>query len=253
MSVASEKLPIYDDRVNYIIRSLGDGVKREELAVEFKHNDYRSLDMYMRRRNFTWDSDAQNYKPVVTRINKKDLLLEDTHSGKVWRIIKSFKEGNDSETVATEYGFKDHRELAEYMTTKGYEWKPEEGNYVRKLGIQNKEQLKSEVPSNNKKEEEKGYKDKQTIQKDDELLHLVRSLYEKLDIAADPIVDNVPRYLVKGIAKTKSVQLSHLLHQLLEDFSYEKNITQRQILETAIIDFFRKYGYKHEVDTLLKS
>jgi hypothetical protein len=56
---------------------------------------------------------------------------------------------------------------------------------------------------------------------------------------------------VKGIAKTKSVQMSHLLHQLLEDYSYEKNITQRQIIETAIIDFFRKYGYKHEVDSLL--
>lgn len=244
-------MPIYDDKVNLIIRSLGDGISREELAAQLKYRDYKGLDMYMRRRNFTWDSDAQNYKPVATRINKKKTIQEDTHKGKVSRIMQAFKGGMDPKAVAKEYGFASHRELADYMTKKGYEWNGEEGNYVRKTGIESVEELQSKASLTSK--EQKENQDKTSTDKDDELFHLVKTLYEKLNITSDPIVDRVPRYLVSGIAKTKSVQLSHLLHQLVEDFSYEKNITQRQIFETAIIDFLRKYGYKHEVDTLLRN
>lgn len=242
MSVPAEKMPIYDDRVNLIIRSLGDGVPREELASQLRYRDYKGLDMYMRRRNFTWDSKEKNYKPISNRISEKKLNLEDTHTGKVSRIICAFEEGKDPKTIAQEYGFTNHRNLADYMSSKGYEWNGEKGTYIRKAGIENK----SKVDTSGSELNKSGQK------KDDELLHLVKSLYEKLYLAEDPIVDTIPRYLVSGIAKTKSVQLSHLLHQLLEDFSFEKNITQRQILETALIDFFRRYGYKHEVDTLLR-
>ena len=251
MSTAAKNMPIYDERVNEIIRSLSDGITRDELAVKYKHRDYRSLDMYMRRRNFTWDSEEKNYKPVTTRINKSKNNREDIHKGKVSRILQAFEEENDAKTIAQEYGFADHRELAEYMTNRGYEWQQELGNYVRKAGIENVEELLAKPSSFNSDASNESTKAKSLLKKDDELLVLVKTLYEKIGVAEDPIVDQVPRYLVSGIAKTKSVQLSHLLHQLLEDFSYEKNITQRQILETAIIDFFRKYGYKHEVDTLL--
>jgi hypothetical protein len=134
------------------------------------------------------------------------------------------------------------------MTKKGYEWNVNEGNYVRKSGViidEESTDKEAATTADNKKEQLNG-NEKQ------EIIHLIKTLYEKLNIKVeDPIIDKVPRYLVKGIAKTKSVQMSHLLHQLLEDYSYEKNITQRQIIETAIIDFFRKYGYRHEVDSLL--
>ncbi|MBT2641724.1 hypothetical protein J7I80_05775 [Bacillus sp. ISL-41] len=251
MSTATENMPIYDERVNEIIRSLSDGITRDELAVKYKHRDYRSLDMYMRRRNFTWDSEEKNYKPVTTRIKKSEIKQDDIHKGKASRIIQAFKDNSDAKTIAQEYGFADHRELAEYMTNRGYEWHQDLGNYVRKTGIENIEEFPTKPSSSNEGANNESTKARPLLKKDDELLVLVKTLYEKIGVAEDPIVDQVPRYLVSGIAKTKSVQLSHLLHQLLEDFSYEKNITQRQILETAIIDFFRKYGYKHEVDTLL--
>lgn len=246
MSMPEDQKPIYDERVNYILRSLAAGVTREELAKEFKHNDYRTLDMYMRRRNFKWDREKKTYVPKETRISHmKD---ENVHSGKVSRIINAFNEGKDPKTVAIEFGFKSHKELAAYMTKKGYEWNVNEGNYVRKSGViidEDSADKETTKTGDNNKEQLNG-NEKQ------EIIYLIKTLYEKLNIKVeDPIVDKVPRYLVKGIAKTKSVQMSHLLHQLLEDYSYEKNITQRQIIETAIIDFFRKYGYKHEVDSLL--
>jgi hypothetical protein len=200
----------------------------------------------MRRRNFKWDREKKTYVPKETRISH--MKNENLYSGKVSRIINAFNEGKDPKTVATEFGFKSHKELAAYMTKKGYEWNVNEGNYVRKSGAiidEDSADKETTKTGDNNKEQLNG-NEKQ------EIIYLIKTLYEKLNIKVeDSIVDKVPRYLVKGIAKTKSVQMSHLLHQLLEDYSYEKNITQRQIIETAIIDFFRKYGYKHEVDSLL--
>lgn len=250
MSTAAEKMPIYDERVNEIIRSLSDGITREELAVQYKHRDYRALDMYMRRRNFTWDSDEQNYKPVTNRLNKEKMNEENIHSGKVSRILQAFTEGHDPKTVATEFGFKNYKELATYMTRKGYEWDQETENYIRKSGMVINEDIDTESLEEEVKQDRSV---KQKVKDTQEIVSLIKSLYEKLNIEInDPIVDKVPRYLVKGITKTKSVQMSHLLQQLIEDFSYENNITQRQIMETAIIDFFRKYGYKNEMDALLQ-
>jgi hypothetical protein len=36
--------------------------------------------------------------------------------------------------VARQEGFADHREMAEYMKTKGYEWNVHKNNYVKTVG-----------------------------------------------------------------------------------------------------------------------
>ncbi|TMN21830.1 hypothetical protein [Lentibacillus cibarius] len=247
MSTPAELMPIYDDRVNEILRSLSDGIPREDLAVKYKHRDYRSLDMYMRRKNFTWDKEEQNYKPIHTKIGQKKAMDENMHSGKVAKVIESFKEGVDPKTVAQNNGFKDHKRLAEYMTNKGYEWSGKEENYVRKVGI-----LKDDK-SNDDVKEKGSQKHQKTVKKDDELQYLVKTLYEKLNMEDNPIVDKMPRYLISGIRKNKTTPISHLLHELIENFGYEKNVPHREIIETALIDFFRNYGYKYEVEELFKN
>ena len=45
--------------------------------------------------------------------------------------------------------------------------------------------------------------------------------------------------------------MSDLLGRLLEDFSETKNLRQKEIVETALIEYFQKYGYKEEVKLLL--
>ena len=54
----------------------------------------------------------------------------------------------------------------------------------------------------------------------------------------------VPRYIVPGIATTKTVHMMNTLVQLVADFSQEKNITQREIFEVALIEFFKSTGTK---------
>lgn len=250
MSVPEEKLPVYDDRVNYILRSLAAGISRDNLAKELKHKDYKTLDMYMRRRNFTWDRNEQNYKPVTTRLSKDHLIDEDIHTGKVSQVIESFNIEKDPKEVAQQLGFKDHKELAKYMTKKSYVWNESEENYVRNVGIE-KEKKKKDSSAVSQKDNEKPIQPKRQSEKSDELLQLVKTLYEKLNInAEDPIIDRVPRYMIKGIAKNKTVPISHLLHQLIESFSEENHITHREIFEVALVDFFRKYGYKYEAELL---
>lgn len=44
--------------------------------------------------------------------------------------------------------------------------------------------------------------------------------------------------------------MTNTLDQLVRDYSREKNISQRDVFTVALIDFFRRYGYEREVETL---
>ena len=63
---------------------------------------------------------------------------------------------------------------------------------------------------------------------------------------------SIPRYAVPGIFVTKSVHMINHLDQLVRDFSKEKNISQRELFEVALVEFFQKYGYKDEIETLIE-
>jgi len=202
------------DRLGYIIQRLGQGATRDELSNEFGNKDYRALDMYMRRRGYTWDSELQNYIIKKSNIQSDQFKDEKVQTGKVAEIINLFNQNLDAKTVAQQTFFSSHHSLADYMKQKGFEWNTEMKNYVMKVGVEIGTDETSIV--------------KNTAQ-----------------------VQEVPRYLVPGVIKNKSVSMSHLLDQLMTDYSLEKNIKQREIVEVALIEFFQKYGYVHEVKALL--
>jgi len=64
---------------------------------------------------------------------------------------------------------------------------------------------------------------------------------------------SIPRYIIPGVYTTKSVHMVSKLDNMIKDFSKEKNISQREIFEVALIQFFMKYGYEREVRELLGS
>ena len=47
--------------------------------------------------------------------------------------------------------------------------------------------------------------------------------------------------------------MSDMIARLAAEFSREKNVTQREIMEAALIEYLQKYGFKREVDSLLKN
>lgn len=258
MVAITEQKPVYDERVNEILRGLAAGKTREELAEEAGNSNWKSVDMYMRRRHFTWDSDRQTYVPKVEPM-KQDIMTDSSKAGHVISLLS--KEGADVKTVAERLRFSDHRELAKYMNVKGYVWDADESNYVKQVG---EVAAKKEEPIDEVSE----VVPKQAVNANpvnpmntgtrefDCFLPLLEMLEKHQERLLDLIVPTaetgrLPRFVVPGVAKTKTVQMMNTLEQLVVDFSREKNISQRELFEVALIEFFRRYGYEQEVERLL--
>lgn len=249
MATEQNTMPQYDDRVNEILRGLTKGKSREELAEEFEHTSYKSIDMYMRRRNFTWNSDKHTYIPKVTS-TKEDFTIDPSKAGRVLSLMK--KEGADIRIIANRLGFKDHQEMAIYMQGKGYNWSSEENTYIKQAGKieENKSEVKEVISLDVKQAALGGDVGLENF------LPLLRLLQNNQDKLLDLLTPSgntgmIPRYVINGVAKPKTVQMVHSLGQLAQDFADEKNIFQRDLFEVALIDFFKKYGYEHEVEQML--
>jgi prenyltransferase beta subunit len=86
----------------------------------------------------------------------------------------------------------------------------------------------------------------------------LRFLYEKRDdiyelISGTKEDGTIPRYAVPGLVRTKAIYMSDMIAKLTGEFSKEKNITQREVVEGALIEYLQKYRFKGEIETLLKN
>jgi hypothetical protein len=130
MSYVESNAPVYDDRVKRILSYLEKGLSRKEVAEKFQYNSYRSMEMFMARRNFKWDKHAGTYVPAMSA-DAKEIPNQQIPSDKVRRVIAELgKEDVDLKEVAQKLGFESHKEMATYMKSKGDGWSQEVGNYV---------------------------------------------------------------------------------------------------------------------------
>lgn len=250
----SEQQAIYSARAKKIIEMLKFKT-RDEVSTELGYKNYKSLDMYMRRKNFRYDSDRAQYVPVLNRINAAEKLNFDPKSYapiKVVNIITAFDDVNaDPLIISQNEGFKNHKEMAEYMNNKGYEWNAYRNNYVKIVGKVDEQKLAEEAIS----ERVTPSSQKAHI---DEYVPFIRFLYEKRDdiyelISGTKEDGTIPRYVVPGLVRTKAIYMSDMVAKLTAEFSKEKNVTQREIMEGALIEYLQKYGFKREIETLLKN
>ncbi|OLS02257.1 hypothetical protein [Tissierella creatinophila] len=242
----------YNAKVRKIIEMLKFQT-RDEVSDELGYKNYKSLDMYMRRRNFRYDVEANQYVPQQNKANKLDRDPKSYAPTKVVSIINAFDEENpDPRVISKQEGFKDHKEMAEYMTTKGYEWNAYKANYIKTVGkIEEEETIDKEIEN--------------TIPKlinsptdIDEYIPFIRFLYEKRDdiyqlLSGTKEDGKLPRYIVPGLVRTKAIYMSDMVAKLAAEFSKENNVTQRDVMEGALIEYLQKYGFKKEIETLLKN
>ncbi|MEK4712029.1 hypothetical protein [Sporosarcina sp. FSL K6-5500] len=243
-----------DDRVQEILTGLVSGRTREELSNEFNHKTYKTLDIYMRRKGFTWDADQQNYA-----LKQEETALQSSHvdMSRASRILQLLKDNaGNAKIVAAQLGFSNHKELATYMLGRGYSWDSEENTYVKKAHLE-----ASVVPESIAEDEVK--LDAETAVTTEEmyllaeylpLLKMLKQNESKLVDILKPYgsLGSIPRYMIPGIAKTKTVQMVHSLDQMVVEFANEKSMTQRDVFEVALIDFFKNYGYQQQMEQLLK-
>ena len=241
MALVDCNKPVFDRQVDEILGLLEEGMDREEIAEKLGYKNPMSLDNYMRRRNFSWDSRQKMFVPAAERYMAKgrDNILPLHGTSKATLIISHFaQDGADAKEIAKQVGFQTHTELAAYMKAKGYEWDSAERNYVKTD--------KPEVVQQTSNIAEPGM---------DEMLKNIMPLLKRLQSAeCQPAASEskgIPRYQVKGMYGTKAMRMANVLDELSRRYSTERNISQREMFEVALIEFFMKYGYKDEVDEFL--
>jgi hypothetical protein len=250
----NNKQPIYDAKVKRILEMLKYKT-RDEVAEELHYKNWKSLDMFMRRKNFTYDSREGQYSPTQTRVEKLRRNPKDFAPTKVAAIMTAFEEDNiDPMLVAKQEGFKDHKEMAEYMKAKGYEWNVYHSNYIKTVGKIEDERDAVERPQENVTKTE----GKKMLEGIEEYLPFLRFLYEKRDevyqlLSGVKEDGKIPRYALPGLVRTKAIYMSDMVAKLAGEFSREKNVTQREIMEAALVEYLQKYGYKKEIEALLKN
>ncbi|MCM3761024.1 hypothetical protein M3212_09530 [Alkalihalobacillus oceani] len=251
------KEPKYNAKVHKIIDLLK-FKDRHEVAREMGYKNYKSLEIFMRRRNFHFDPKQQQYIPakLVDKPPKRSVSV--TYAPKrAETIMAAFgEEDADPRTIAQNAGFETHKEMADYMKSKGFEWSVHKNNYVPSVGYI--EQVKKELPTEEiKAESGKTKQNGETAEGIEEYIPFIRFLYEKRDEVYTLLTGvredgKLPRYAVPGMVRTKAIYMSDLIAKLTGEFSQEKNITQREIVEAALIEYLQKYGFKQEVEVLLR-
>jgi hypothetical protein len=172
---------------------------------------------------------------------------------KVANIISAFKEPNaDPKLIAKQSGFRNHMEMAEYMKNKGYEWNIYKSNYIKSIGRKGESEIPDTLDEFTNIQE-------QNLQEDiNKYIPFIQFLYEKRDEIYQLLYGikedgKIPRYALPGIARTKAIYMNDMVANLTAEFSKERNVTQREIVEAALIEFLQRYGYKAEVNAILKN
>jgi hypothetical protein len=268
MTATPNTMPIYDKRVNEILNGLSQKIPRDQLAEQFGHKNYKTLDIYMRRRNFTWDHADLTYVPKLTGNVANEKVMPTSKAG---IVVEMMKEANfDIELICSKAGFQDHRQLAEYMTTKGYTWSSTDQMYKKEFGrvesdtepvgkvMKAVSTIESTACSESEMRTNTPWSQSQdpltVIQQYGPLLQWLESNKDKICRWMEPTQsDTLPRYIIPGKANGKTIQMSESLQDMAVTFCNERNIKQRELFEVALIEFFKKYGYGYEVANLMQS
>jgi len=240
------KEPVFDRQVDEILRMLEEGIDRSEIAEKLGYKNPMSMDNYMRRRNFSWDSRQKMFVPAAERYSAKlhNNILPLHGTSKAALVISHFaQDGADAKDIARQVGFATHTELAGYMKSKGYEWNSTERNYVKGSPATTAVALQQ---SDYAEQAEPGV---------DEALKNILPLLKRLQVGeGQPAVSeskSIQRYQVQGMYGSKAMRMANVLDELARRFSMERNISQREMFEVALIEFFQKYGYRDEDEKYL--
>ena len=204
-----------------------------------------SLNVYFYRKGFRWNGVTYIPKETETISAADEAKFVTTKAGQIVRQL-SQKHGNIKQ-IATKSGFSTVEEMGDYMKVQGYVWNAEEGNYAYDETIAQK---KRSAQGHQKSSSLEIGEDVPTEYKS--LLEYLFSKKEKLFALLEAETEGtLPRYKFRGAKANKTLGLPTTLQTLLEDYSEDYNVTQRAIIEIALADFFKNYGYSDQLNSVL--
>lgn len=249
----------FDEQEFKILKEINEGKNREDIYKKYGYSSIRTMDAFFRRRGFI----IKNGK-YIKRDEYRSKMLDQISGGVPFRaqmIADKFKKdgvlANPSD-IAKTFGFKDYSEMNTYMrnsnmfynsSTKTYEPRiTKQVNPLSELADRDaKVELAKQIIDND---------DDNNTDSNNKYYSLLNFLYENkerlIELCTPALSDNTPqRYLIPGSKKVKSIYLSKGLSAIIDDFSHSKNITIREMVEGAVIEYLIKYGYRSEIEILL--
>jgi hypothetical protein len=233
-----------DEKIKNTLSMLEEGKSREEISEYYGHG-VQGLNQYFYRKGFHWNGNTYVPKENEGISAADEAKFVTTKAGQIVRQL-SQKHVNIKQ-LAIKSGFSTVDEMGDYMKAQGYVWNAEESNYEYDETIAQKQgaaqgHLKSsplEIGADVPNEYET-------------LLTYLFSKKEKLFALLEGEEEGtLPRYKFRGAKASKTLGLPTTLQTLLEDYSNDYNVTQRAIIEIALADFFKRYGYEEQLNTVL--
>lgn len=249
-------------KMEYIMNQAASGKTNREIAEELGYKDVHNLYVFMRRRGYVWNGNKGLY---VVKGEKQEEepqeVIEDIPTGKVGSIISMFAKKMDGKEIAKSLKFGSYQEMADYMKSKGYLWDNSKQNYTKAVVKAEPEPVKVDFEP---KQEQVQIKRDNTpgntanqcncMERYGDILSLLEANKNKLPELLKLVEvesSRIPRYSLPGMPVIKSVNITNTLDRMIKEFSEDKNITQKAVIETAVIEFFKKYGYADQVKAVL--
>ncbi|MEK3798623.1 hypothetical protein MHI18_10190 [Peribacillus sp. FSL H8-0477] len=230
-----------DSKINTILTMLAEGKTKNEITNHFGNKTWSSIDMYFRRKGFHWNGKTFEPKEEVIIGAAEEVHANQTKAGQIVRQLQ--QKYTDIRQVVTKNGFSNIDDMGDYMRAQGYIWNSEENNYHYDKAMIEKQQP---TPSSSIVKPE-GLEEYHFLL--EFLLDKKERLYELLEPDSN---GTLPRYKFKGAKANKTLGLPTSLQTLLNDFSKEFNVTQRDIIEVALAEFFKRYGYEEQLNSVLQ-
>ncbi len=222
-----------EEKLRYIFEQLKKGVEREELSEKMGYKNYNSFKNFIRAKGYYWEKEGKRYVKGKKR-QAPEIKIDDSFRAK--RVLMYFQDENaEPKEVAKKLDFDNYKDMSNFMKMKGYLWSSKESNFVKKEEYLNRnlEELKN-------------------LDKYIELLELLTKNYGNLEEALNLNSGKIiKKYRIPGVNTIKSVQIISSLNEMAREYSRAFNITQKNIFEVALIEFFQKYGFEREIKYLL--
>lgn len=229
----------HNEKTLEILAFLEEGQSREEIADYYGNANWKSVDMYMRRKGFSWDSENQTYVEKLksdTPSATEESIQVHTKAAQIVRMLDV--KHPDPRSVANKQGFETVDEMGIYMKSQGYKWCNDEMNYQYDEDVHEKNSAAlTSTPS----------VDGLTVEHLALLDLLVKHQEHFFEWIAYQEGGQVPYYKFRGTPTQKTLTMTSSSVALLNDFSDEFSIPQKVIVEAALVEYFRKYGYGEQV------
>ncbi|MDN4492154.1 hypothetical protein [Ureibacillus aquaedulcis] len=196
--------PEEDERVQFIMAELMKGKSREEVATSLEYKNFKSLDIYMRRRGYRYDNSLQNY---VADIANNPIEISTSKASRVIQLLSEYPD--QLELVCRKSNFKDMDELAAYMTSKNYKWDSEKQNYVKKSLIADESENNPIVESVSSITNKENANQQSNLIEFLPILNMLKNNENRLVELLMPYGKGatLPRFTIEGIPKSKTVQM----------------------------------------------